>query len=179
MLTTMSRPGLQQRVSRARERSLIFAAAGCLVASIGVALLPPVRGLAIAGYFSVLLVVIGFSLLAPAIGRGTSVLLRPVLERTFGIVGTLAAASLPASLRRTAVASAALSLATGMMIAVALMVGSFRETVRIWVGQTVQSDMWLRPSKGLTNAQVALFPDAISDDLRQVPYIKSFDRTRG
>ncbi|MGZ4778264.1 MAG: ABC transporter permease, partial [Thermoanaerobaculia bacterium] len=175
---TMIRPGLQQRVSRARERSLVFAAAGCLVAAIGVALLPPVRGLAVAGYVSVLLVVIGFSLLAPAIVRATSLLLRPVLERAFGIVGTLSAASLPASLRRTAVASAALSLATGMMIAVALMVGSFRETVRIWVDQTVQSDMWLRPSKGLSNAQVALFPNAISDDLRRVDFIAAIDRAR-
>jgi putative ABC transport system permease protein len=82
-------------------------------------------------------------------------------------------------LRRTSVATAALALATGMMVAVALMVGSFRETVRIWVDQTVSSDLWLRPARGLSNADVALFPAAIGDDLRRVPFIAAFDRVRG
>lgn len=176
---TMIRPGLQQRVSARRERLLLIVAIACFGVAAVVAFLPPVHGIAVAGYASVLFVVIAFSLLAPAIVRATSALMRPLLERAFGIVGALSAASLPASLRRTAVASAALSVATGMMIAVALMVGSFRETVRIWVDQTVSSDMWLRPSKGLSNAQVALFPNTISDELRRIPYIEAFDRTRG
>ena len=176
---TMIRPGLHQRVSARRERLLVAIAMASFVAATVIAFLPPVHGIAVAGYTSVLFVVIGFSLLAPAIVRATSAVMRPLLERAFGVVGALSAASLPASLRRTAVASAALSVATGMMIAVALMVGSFRETVRIWVDQTVSSDMWLRPSKGLSNAQVALFPNSISDALRGVHYIEAFDRTRG
>ena len=176
---TMIQPGLHQRVNARRERLLAVIAAASFVVALIVAFLPPVQGIAVAGYTSVLFVVIGFSLLAPAIVRATSALMRPLLERMFGVVGALSAASLPASLRRTAVASAALSLATGMMIAVALMVGSFRETVRIWVDQTVSSDMWLRPSKGLSNAQIALFPNSISDELRRIPYIEAFDRTRG
>jgi len=108
-----------------------------------------------------------------------SALLSLPMKRAFGIVGRLAAASIPASLRRTSVATAALALATGMMVAVALMVGSFRETVRIWVDQTVSSDLWLRPAHGLSNADVALFPAAIGDDLRRVPFIAAFDRIRG
>jgi putative ABC transport system permease protein len=62
---------------------------------------------------------------------------------------------------------------------VALMVGSFRETVRVWVDQTVSSDLWLRPSKGLSNADAAVFPNAISADLARVPFIAAFDRARG
>jgi putative ABC transport system permease protein len=59
------------------------------------------------------------------------------------------------------------------------MVGSFRETVRIWVNQTVQSDLWLRPSKGLSNSDAALFPAAIGSDLQRVPFILAIDRVRG
>jgi len=141
--------------------------------------MPPWRGIAVGGYVAVLFVVAGFSLLAPAIVRAASRLFGPPLRRMFGLVGQLAAASLPASLRRTSVASAALSLAIGMMVAVALMVGSFRETVHIWVDQTVSSDLWLRPAKGLSNAQVAVFPNAISADLEKVPFIEAFDRVKG
>src|SRR5206468_7270353 len=105
--------------------------------------------------------------------------LQPLLGRTFGIVGQLAAASLPASLRRTSVATAALALASGMMVAVAVMVGSFRETVRVWVNQTVSSDLWLRPAKGLSNADAAVFPASIGEELRRVPFIAAIDRVRG
>ncbi|HEX7421686.1 MAG TPA: ABC transporter permease, partial [Thermoanaerobaculia bacterium] len=140
---------------------------------------PAIGGIAVGGYVSVTFVVAAFSLLAPSIVSATSKLLRPIMTRTAGIVGTLAAASLPASLRRTAVASAALSLAIGMMVAVGVMVGSFRETVRIWVDQTVQSDLWLRPAKGLSNADSALFPAAIGEEVQRVPFVRSIDRVRG
>jgi putative ABC transport system permease protein len=175
--SAMIRPGLQQRVLR--PRLLVILAAVCFVAGALVSRLPPVGGIAVAGYAAVLLVVAGFSLLAPAIVRWTSRIASPLFERGFGIVGRLAAGSLPASLRRTSIASAALSLATGMMIAVALMVGSFRETVRIWVDQTVSSDLWLRPSKGFSNAQIALFPPNVADEVSRLPFVAAVDRVRG
>ena len=139
----------------------------------------PIGNVAVGGYIAVLMVIAGFSALAPMIVTATSRLLRAPFRAAFGIVGQLASASIPASLRRTAIATAALSLAIGMMVAVALMVGSFRETVRVWVDQTVSSDLWLRPAKGLSNSQVALFPNAISADLEKVPFIAAFDRIRG
>ncbi|MGZ8867950.1 MAG: ABC transporter permease [Thermoanaerobaculia bacterium] len=174
---TMIRAGLHQRPargSRAIVIGVVLFVLGALAARI-----PPVGGIAVGGYLSVLFVVGGFSAFAPAIVRTTSRLARPVLSRLFGIVGTVAAASVPASLRRTSVASAALSLAIGMMVAVALMVGSFRETVRIWVDQTVQSDLWLRPSRGLSNADAAVFPPAIADEVRAVDFVASIERIRG
>jgi putative ABC transport system permease protein len=174
---TMIRPGLHQRIRS--TTALVVAAIVCFVASALVARIPPVRGIAAGGYIAVILVVGGFSLLAPSIVRRTAAILGPPMRSIFGIVGRLAAASLPASLRRTSVASAALSLATGMMVAVALMVGSFRETVRIWVNQTVMSDLWLRPAKGLSNADAALFPPSIADEVERVPFVKSVDRVRG
>ncbi|HXG58780.1 MAG TPA: FtsX-like permease family protein, partial [Thermoanaerobaculia bacterium] len=173
------RPGLHQRLPAGRAGRLGAGAAICFLAAAGFSLLPPAGGVAIGGYVAVLFVVGGFSLLAPLIVRTTAAALAPPARRLFGIVGHLAAASLPASLRRTAIASAALSLAIGMMVAVALMVGSFRSTVAIWVRQTVTSDLWLRPAKGLSNAQAALFPPAILDDLRRFPFVKAFDPVRG
>ncbi|HYM59497.1 MAG TPA: FtsX-like permease family protein [Thermoanaerobaculia bacterium] len=172
-------PGLHQRVGRKNNRALALASIACFAAGTLVSFIPPYRGIAVAGYVGVLFIVAGFSLPAPMIVTAVSHGLAPLLRRIFGVVGQLAPASLPASLRRTAVASAALSLATGMMVAVALMVGSFRETVRIWVDQTVGSDLWLRPSRGLTNAQIALFPESISADLAKVGFIAAFDRVRG
>jgi putative ABC transport system permease protein len=147
--------------------------------AIGASFLPPIGGLPVFGYIAVLFVVAGFSLLAPMIVRSTSAIFAPPMRRAFGIVGHLAAASLPASLRRTSIANAALSLAIAMMVAVTVMVGSFRVTVDIWVRQTVRSDLWLRPAKGLTNADAALFPPSILDNLRKIDFIAALDPVRG
>lgn len=173
------RAGSHQRVERARRRMLILLAIGSFALATGLALVPPVGGIPVAGYASVLFVVTGFSLLAPSIVHGVAGLSAAPLAATVGIVGRLAAASLPASLRRTSIATAALSLATGMMVAVALMVGSFRVTVNTWIDQTISSDLWLRPARGLTNAQSAVFPAAIVDELRRVPFIAAMDPVRG
>lgn len=174
----VGRASARQDTSRAKARPTIVALLAFLLAALATRL-PPVGNVAAGGYAAVLLVIIGFSALAPMIVTATSRLLRGPFRATFGIVGHLASASIPASLRRTSIATAALSLAIGMMVAVALMVGSFRETVRVWVDQTVSSDLWLRPAKGLSNAQVAVFPNAISADLEKVPFIAAFDRIRG
>jgi putative ABC transport system permease protein len=167
-----------RRGGRAKARPTIVALV-CFVLAALATRLPPVGNVAVGGYVAVLLVVVGFSALAPMIVTGVSRALKVPFRGAFGIVGQLASASIPASLRRTSIASAALSLAIGMMVAVALMVGSFRETVRVWVDQTISSDLWLRPAKGLSNSQVALFPNTISADLAKVPFIEAFDRVRG
>jgi putative ABC transport system permease protein len=174
---TMIRAGLQQQVERRGVLALI--AIVCFAAGAAMTRIPPIGGIAVAGYAAVLLVVAGFSLLSPLIIRTGSRIVSPPLSMMFGVVGRLAAGSLPASLRRTSVASAALSIAIGMMVAVALMVGSFRETVRIWVDQTVSSDLWLRPSKGLSNAAVALFPPIVADEVEAVGFVESIDRVSG
>jgi putative ABC transport system permease protein len=162
-----------------RRGSQVVIAISCFLLAALLSRLPAWNGIAVAGYIAVLFVVAGFSALAPMIVTAASNLLRAPYRALFGIVGELASATIPASLRRTSIASAALSLAIGMMVAVALMVGSFRETVRVWVDQTVSSDVWLRPSKGLSNADAAVFPNAISADLAKVPFIAAFDRARG
>src|ERR1051325_930485 len=178
MLTNVGRASARPGGGRAKARPTLVAIVAFVLAALATRL-PPLGAIAIGGYASVLLVVAGFSALAPMIVTAISKALKLPFRGVFGIVGQLASASIPASLRRTSIASAALSLAIGMLVAVALMVGSFRETVRVWVDQTVSSDLWLRPTKGLSNAQVAVFPNAISDDLARVPFVEAFDRVRG
>jgi putative ABC transport system permease protein len=173
------RTGLQQRFARSSMASLAAWAGVAMVLAAVASLLPPVGGIAVAGYIAVLFVVISFSLLSPWFVSTGSRLARPVAARLFGVTGKLAASSLPLSLRRTAVASAALSLATGMMVAVALMVGSFRETVNVWVRQTVASDLWLRPARSLTSGPSIVFPASIAGEVARVDFVAAVDRVRG
>ncbi|HXI11791.1 MAG TPA: FtsX-like permease family protein [Thermoanaerobaculia bacterium] len=173
------RSGIYQRLASRDVKRLAGVALCCFALAAAACFVPSWSGIAVGGYISVLLLITGFSLLSPLAIESVSRFLAPSLTRWFGPAGRLAAVSLPASLRRTAVASAALSVAIGMMIAVSLMVGSFRETVRVWVDQTIASDLWLRPARGLASAPSAVFPAAILDDLTRFDFIEAADPVRG
>jgi len=176
--SALIRTGLYQRIPRRKTIAFALAGAGLFVLGALITFIPPVDGIPVGGYVAVIFVVAGFACITPLATLLISAVLRPPLEKMFGMTGKLAALSLPASLRRVAVAAAALSIATGMMIAVSLMIGSFRETVNVWVQQTVQSDLWIRPARGLASNPSAVFPASISDDLRGLPFVLSFDRIR-
>src|SRR6185437_12111731 len=68
---------------------------------------------------------------------------RRFLARGLGAPG-LAAASLAGALRRSAVLTVAVATAIGVMLGVAIMVGSFRETVSQWLCEQLQNDVFVR-----------------------------------
>ncbi len=173
------RPGLYQRVAPSALRWLAVASAFSFALAALLSRTQPISGVPAGGYASVLFVVAGFSLVAPIALLATARALAGPLRRIAGVPGQLSVTSMPASLRRIAVATAALSIATGMMVAVALMVGSFRDTVDAWVAQTVKSDLWLRPARDLSNAQSATFPAAISEAIDKLDFVAAYDRFRG
>ena len=63
-----------------------------------------------------------------------------------GVEGLLASRSLLGSLARTAVLVSTLSTAVAMMVSVGIMVGSFRDTVAVWLENRLVADLYLRPA---------------------------------
>ena len=102
------------------------------------------RSLALAyvGLFSVLA---GAALTTPFATRAFARLARLPMTRAFGITGTLAARGIVASLTRTSVALAALTIAVATTVGVGIMVESFRGTVVSWLGTTLQADIFVGP----------------------------------
>lgn len=174
----MIRAGLYQRPGRRAQRQMLLGAVVSFILALLLARVPAIGRLPVGGYASVVAIIAGFSLLAPAALERGADLLRPILARTMGITGRLAASGVTSSLRRTAVATAALTVAIGMMVAVTVMVGSFRRTVEVWVDQTVRSDLWLRPAQGLQNAPNATFPPSILTALERIGSVAAIDAVR-
>ncbi len=74
----------------------------------------------------------------------------------------MAPRNISGSLSRTAVAIAALMTAMSVTIGVGLMVGSFRETVVVWLGQTLHRDLYLSaPSTTATRSSAVLDPRVV------------------
>jgi len=76
-------------------------------------------------------------------------------------VARLALADVAASLSRTGVAVAALGMALTAMIGVAIMVGSFRESLREWLLQTMRADIYVTAPGGAESPQRRLDPAVI------------------
>ncbi|MGH9473419.1 MAG: ABC transporter permease, partial [Terriglobales bacterium] len=101
---------------------------------------------------------------APTNARGAAAL-RPAPTQSrgaaaLGIAPTfaLAAGALAGALRRSSVLTAALATAIGVMLGVAIMVGSFRQTVALWLGQQLQATVFVRPADWDRNHPVPIAP---------------------
>jgi putative ABC transport system permease protein len=140
---------------RLRLRPVMVAAPLAVLAlALGLAQLGPVNGRPLYGYLSSFAIVIGAGLLVPAIMYGLARAGLEVLRRRLGVERLLAHANLTAAIPRLSISVAALSVSLSMMVAIAIMIGSFRDTVVYWVGQTLQADFigpGIRPTMGRTD----------------------------
>jgi putative ABC transport system permease protein len=118
-----------------------FLAACALLASRG----QPIDGKPIWGYVATLLSIGVAAFLSPVAVLGIVRMLRGFVRRAFQAPGLLAGRSLTASLARTSVVVGALATAVAMMISVAIMVGSFRETLLLWLDTQLRADLYIGP----------------------------------
>ena len=131
------------RVHRKKDFAIALALAAMGTAA---ACLPPVLGKPLFGYLSAVFFIGSLGLATPLLVHSVTALSSNLLGRMLGVEALLAARSLAASLRRTSVLVGALATAIAMMVAVAIMVGSFRQTVVTWMSEQLPADLYLRPA---------------------------------
>ncbi len=140
-------------------------------------LLPALNGLPVFGYAAGVLLIAGASLCTPLVlNAGVRVL---QLLRTRHPSASIAAGFLQASPRRFSVAIASLAVAVAMMVAIAILVGSFRATVVAWTSDTLSADVYIK-TPGITDAT---FRGGFSQDdarrVQDVPGVAAVDTYRG
>lgn len=156
----------------------LFAAAVVLIAAIWLSQGGPIDGRPLLGYASSFATIIGASLLVPAIVFGLARLVRRPLQRALGVEGLLAHANLAAAIPRLSISIAALATSLAMMVAVAIMIGSFRATVVYWVGQTLQADLFIGPGMRPTVGSEQTISADIVTAVRAHPDVEALDSFR-
>ncbi len=107
-------------------------------------------------------IILGGAMLTPAAIILFSKSLALILGKLFGAFGTMAARGVSASISRTAVAIAALSVAISVTISIDTMVQSFRDTVERWLDTSLGSDIYISPvSLRSYQDEVGLSPDVL------------------
>jgi putative ABC transport system permease protein len=154
--------------------------AGIALAGVGAALcwLPPVDNRPLFGYLATLLLILGTALIVPALVMLLNRATRRQIHSTLGVEAMLASRSLTGSLRRTSVLVGALATAVAMMASVGIMVGSFRETVLVWMDNQLKADLYLRAAAPGSPDSYPLMDAAIADAVERLPEVAAVDRFR-
>lgn len=135
----------------------------------------PVADTPLFGYLALVLLILGGASLTPWAILGFAWMLRRVGRRVGRSEGLLVAAHLRGYQGRHAVAVAAMMTALAMLIGVAIMIGSFRRTVEIWVEETIRADLIVTPASRFTRGVYALLPAQFLNHVRTIPDIAAVD----
>jgi len=175
--TVMRRGSYDLKIFRGDRRLTLLALASFVMAGI-FSLLPPIGGFPYFGFLAVFLVIMGLSFLSPSallLGRD---LLRGVCKKYFGGEGFLASMNLSQNIGRNSLAISSLAIAFMMIISMSIMVHSFRQTVIVWIGQTLKADLFVRVAGGRDIDYQYTLPGNRVEDLRKISGVAAVDLFR-
>ncbi len=141
-------------------------------------LLPPLAGLPWFGFGSAFCLLIGLVSLAPSFLVFFNNAFGKVLRSSLPSEGYLAIRNLLSDLSRSSVALGALVMAVALMVSVAIMVGSFRQTVVLWLGQTLKADLYIRPAADRGGPMESTLDPQTFKAFAQIPGVKSVEKLR-
>jgi putative ABC transport system permease protein len=148
-----------ERRARHSARALLLVSL-LLAVGAGLAIATSKRSL-LAGFVALFLLLLSVAAATPAALQGLATAGARVGAR-LGAAAHLACADIAASLSRTGVAIAALGMALTAMIGVAIMVESFRESLRDWLLQTMRADIYLSAPGVADSLERRLDPQVIA-----------------
>jgi putative ABC transport system permease protein len=176
----ISHHGMQIRKS---PRRLALAGLICIVLVYPLSLLPAVFDIPVPGYLAILLLFVGFSLLAPWFLAHLGNILSPLIRRFAGVPAYLAGRYVRDSGTRTAVSVGALITAVALFASLVIMIHSFRRTVEIWTHQTVSGDLFFTTKLNEINQfrhpvppEVTAWFQSLGEDVEVVPNRRFFLR---
>ena len=170
--------GRREYIARMHKSRDLWLALGLGTLAAAAARVPAIEGKPVFGYLAAILLVAAAALAIPAFTDAVISRFSRWLGKILGVEALLASQSLSASLRRTSVLVGALSTAIAMMTSVGIMVGSFRETVLIWMNDRLPADLYLRPAGNPAPDRHPTLALELADKISKLPGIAGVDRLR-
>jgi putative ABC transport system permease protein len=170
--------GREEYLARVRSRRNLLWALTMLVAAAGLSQLPPVNREPIFAYIAALFLVAGTAAAIPSVVTFFAGTTSRVVGQLLGVQALLATRSLRASLGRTSVMIGALATAVAMTASVGIMVGSFRQTVQLWMDNQLKADFYLHPAGGSGVDRHPTMSVSIADAIERLPGVAAVDRFR-
>ena len=169
----LARSVLEARAQRLSRRLSLLAVLLAALAAVTVTL--SARSL-FAGFLALFLLLLAVAALTPAALKAGAELSARLLGRASPIA-RLALQEVAGSLSRTGVAIAALGMALTAMIGVAMMVESFRDSLREWLLQTLRADVYVT-APGPTDELARRLEPQVVQALLAVPGVRAHSEAR-
>jgi len=169
--------GAREHYARLRWRRGLAWSAILVALAIAAAQAAPLEGFPAGGYAAAFLAIGAVALAAPALVLAANHSTRRLFHRR--VEAMLAGRSLVGSLSRTSVVVAALATAIAMMASVGIMVGSFRETVALWLDTQLRADLYVRPADRLAAGSFPPLAPEVPGILAAVPGVAAVDVFHG
>ena len=170
--------GLARSVVEHRARAIArgFVFAGLVFGALAAVLIAVSGHSLLAGFAALFLVLLGVAAVTPAVLRALALAGARALAGT-SAVARLALLDVAGSLSRTGVAVAALGMALTAMIGVAVMVESFRESLREWLVQSMHADVYVSAPGPSGNIARRLDPQVVQA-LLATPGVRAHSEAR-
>ncbi len=153
-------------------------ALGALALGAVLALLPPVAGLPVFGYLAIVLLLVGSIALMP---RAAALVFAALSNRTAqgsSVIRSLALARLANAPNQAAIALGGVLASFSLMVAMAIMVSSFRVSVDDWLQQLLSADVYVRVASGAGGSDAALLKPDEQQAIGKLPAVARMERTR-
>jgi len=130
------------------------------------------------GFAALFVFILGFSLLVPLWVSLMCQYSAPLFGALSGSLGRMAVGGVQASLSRTGVAIAALSIAVATTVGVGVMVGSFRISVQQWLESSLQADIFISPDAPSGTGNEAALNPAVLQLVETLPGVAGIRQSR-
>jgi len=111
--------------------------------------MPPVHGVPVGGYAAAFCLLMGGAAAGPVLSQWFSLWSQRRLGHRGGLLPALAAEQMGRNPRRTSVTMAAIVVGLAILVGVGIMIQSFRQTVEMWIEQTMMADIIIAPTSWL------------------------------
>lgn len=138
-------------IQKKTSHKMLLIGIGLLLLVLPVSRLPSPPAISLPGYAAALLLFVGFALVAPWGVQRMGSFLEPHLSRIGGQPAYMAAGYLKQSSVQTAISVGALITAVALFTSLVIMIHSFRNTVTLWVTQSIAGDLYIRPKMAELN----------------------------
>jgi putative ABC transport system permease protein len=165
----------QERALAGDGRTALRGGLIALVAAAGLALVPSIGGLSLGGYAAVAALLVGGILLMPACARALAQVLALWFARSRSPELLLAVQRVANAPREAGVMSSGVLASFSLLVAMAVMVSSFRQSVDDWLGAVLPADLYLRAA---ASVDTAYLPAATQQQIAALPGIARVEFSR-
>lgn len=129
-------------------------------------------------YAGMLLMIAGFAFASPFFLTGILRFIKRPAERTFGATGHITVSDIKGNIYRFSVALMSVAISGALIIALLILIFSFRGSLRAWIRLNINADVYVKPSSCSSNFCFFPLPPELVARVSEFPEVDAVDRFR-